>query len=467
MNDTISRFFQRLEGKNIYFVGIGVTNTDTVAQFARRGLRVTACDKRTRAQIGEGACTSLEAAGARLLLGPDYPTELGEADVLFRTPGMYYNQPELVRYRAGGGLLTSEMEVFCALCPCPLYAVTGSDGKTTTATLIAEMLRAQGKTVHLGGNIGRALLPIIEEISPDDRAVVELSSFQLISMRCAPQVSVVTNVTPNHLDVHGSMEEYTDAKRNIFLHQDAFSTTVLGADNEASASFAPQVRGRCVTFSLEGPVRDGAYYSASDHGIYVADRRGGITRLMDAREIRLRGIHNVANYLAAVCAVRGEVDAESIRKVAREFGGVEHRIEFVRELDGVQWYNDSIATSPTRAIAGLRAFDGRIVMIAGGYDKKIPFEPLAPEIVERVKVLILCGATADKIQSAVMAAPGYKEGHPQILRARNIPDAVGIARGVAQSGDVVSLSPACASFDSYPNFEARGRHFKELINDLQ
>ena len=466
LNDKAERFFQSIQNKQVWFVGLGVSHTPTTQMFAARGVPVTVCDKRSREQIGLPLCEALEAQGIRLLLGPDYPENFSGADILFRTPGMYYNLPILQEYRAQGGILTSEMEVFCSLCPCPLYAVTGSDGKTTTTTLIAEMLGAQGYKVHLGGNIGKALLPGIMEVEPGDRAVVELSSFQLISMRCAPTVSVVTNVAPNHLDVHGNMEEYTETKRGMVMHQDAFSSTVLNADNAIAAGFAPLVRGQHLQFSMEGPVSNGAYYNKEDGGLYTVRVGESPRRVMDASHIRLPGMHNVANYLAAICAVRVQVDTENIRRVAAEFAGVEHRIELVRQLDGVRWYNDSIATSPTRAIAGLRAFDRKIIMLAGGYDKKIPYAPLAPHVVDCVKLLILCGATADKIQDAVTSYPTYRPGRPEILRVDDVPAAVAAARAAATDGDIVSLCPASASFDSYPNFEVRGQHFKELVNAL-
>lgn len=326
------------------------------------------------------------------------------------------------------------------------------------------MLKAEGKTVHLGGNIGKALLPLLEEVRPDDRVVAELSSFQLLSMHFAPQVAVVTNVAPNHLDVHGTMEEYIEAKKNIFLHQDAFSRTVLNADNEITASFGPEIRGSLWKFSRREKPRFGAY--ADKQGdIYVSDRKQTVF-IMNQREIRIPGLHNVENYLAAISAVWGEVSVETIRRIAREFGGVEHRIEFVRELDGVKWYNDSIASSPSRTVAGLKAFPQKIILLAGGYDKKIPFEPMVPYIVDKVKALILMGLTAPKIEAAVRNGQGFEEERLPIYHAKDLEDAVGIARRIAEKGDIVSLSPACASFDAFPNFEVRGRRFKELVKGL-
>ena len=356
------------------------------------------------------------------------------------------------------------MEVFFDVCPCPVIAVTGSDGKTTTTTLIAKILEEEGKTVHLGGNIGKALLSRVFEMRETDVAVVELSSFQLISMRNSPKTAVVTNITPNHLDVHHDMLEYIHAKKNIFIHQNAFSRTVLGFDNDITASFAPEIRGECMMFSLEREMEHGAWLDSS--GSILFNAHGESTFIMNASDIRLPGRHNIANYLAAICAVWGNANAKTIRKVAMEFSGVAHRIEFIRELDGVKWYNDSIATTPTRAVAGLRSFGRKIILIAGGYDKKIPYEPLAPEIISHVKLLILTGATGPKIEAAVRSHPDYTGGAPGIINADDLESAVKIARKAACKGDAVSLSPASASFDKYKNFEERGFHFKELVNAL-
>ena len=299
---------------------------------------------------------------------------------------------------------------------------------------------------------------------PDDRAVVELFSFQLISMRKSPDVAVVTNVAPNHLDVHKDMQEYIDAKRNIYLHQGGISRTVINADNEITASFLPEIRGESMQFSRKMTPALGCYLS--EDGVLTMADRHSTTPVLHMDEIRIPGIHNVENYLAAISAVWGEVSKENIVSVAKTFAGVEHRIEFVRELDGVKWYNDSIASSPTRTIAGLNSFKQKLILIAGGYDKKIPFEPLAPKIIEKVKVLILMGVTAPKIEAAVTSCEGYDPNELAILHVSSMQEAVEKAKEVAEKGDIVSLSPACASFDLYPDFEARGRHFKELVNAL-
>ncbi len=464
MNDKLNSFYKSLHNKKASFIGLGRSHRELLPMFASKGAIVTLRDKRTREQIGEEA-DKLEALGIKLTLGENYLENLCEEDIILRTPGMNYFTPALQQARKSGAFVTSEMELFFDLCPCKIYAVTGSDGKTTTTTVISEFLKAQGFSVFLGGNIGFPLLPRIEQIGPDDRAVVELSSFQLISMRKSPDVAVITNVAPNHLDVHKDMQEYIDAKRNIYLHQGGISRTVINADNEITASFLPEIRGEAMQFSRRITPALGCYLA--EDGTLTMNDRHSVTPVLHMDEIRIPGIHNVENYLAAISAVWGEVSKENIVSVAKNFGGVEHRIEFVRELDGVTWYNDSIASSPTRTIAGLNSFKQKLILIAGGYDKKIPFEPLAPKIIEKVKVLILMGVTAPKIEAAVTACEGYDPDKLTILHVSSMQEAVQKAREVAEKGDIVSLSPACASFDLYPDFEARGRHFKELVNALQ
>ena len=456
------QFFQQISGKRIAMCGIGVSNTPLIEKFLKMGARVVACDRRSREQIGPLADT-LESQGAELRLGSDYLENL-EVDMIFRTPGMQFDLPELKKARANGIAVTSEMEVFFDLCPATIFAITGSDGKTTTTTLVSEMLKAEGKNVFVGGNIGTPLLPEIENITEDDFVVVELSSFQLISMRKGPDVAVVTNVAPNHLDVHKDMDEYVGAKKNILLHQNAFSRTVLNIDNDITKGFSDDVRGQKMYFSMKQPVKNGAWLS--EDGYLNLSYRGISVPLLHKDDIAIVGDHNVENYLAAISAVWGYVGADSIVKVAHDFKGVEHRIEFVREVEGVKYYNDSIASSPTRTIACLKAFKEKIILLAGGYDKHIPFEPMAPYVVDKVKLLLLNGPTADKIEAAVKADPNYTVGNPKIVRVKNFEEAVMVAHEMAAPGDTVALSPACASFDAYPNFVARGKHFKELVEKL-
>jgi UDP-N-acetylmuramoylalanine--D-glutamate ligase len=453
------QFFRYINGKTVTFCGIGRSHLPLMELFAKHGAKVSARDKRDFGQLGENG-PRLVQQGVKLILGEDYLDDLTE-DIIFRTPGMKFTLPELEEARKRGSVVTSEMEVFFQLCPCKIYAVTGSDGKTTTTTVISEFLRAQGKNVHLGGNIGRPLLPEIQEISPDDVAVVELSSFQLISMRQSPDVAVVTNLSPNHLDMHKDMQEYIDAKKNLFLHQNGFSRTVLNLDNEITKGFASEVRGDLWMFSRRETPERGVY--CKDGVIYVNGEK-----LMEAASIKIPGWHNVENYMAAIAAVWGDVSPEIIRQVAETFGGVEHRAELVREFQGVRYYNDSIASSPTRTISGtLSLYDKKIILICGGYDKHIPYDPLGPVICEKVKTLIVMGNTGPKIAKAVKDSAEYKEGEPEIISVENMAQAVETARRLSSAGDIVSLSPASAAFDLYPNFEVRGNHFKELVNALR
>ncbi len=460
---TLHEYLQGLRGKTAAVIGLGVSNRPLVELLAENGVHVIACDKKERAALG-GAAAHYEARGAELHLGEGYLKDL-DADLIFRTPGMRPDVPELLAAKARGAAVTSEMEAFFAVCPCPVIGVTGSDGKTTTASVTAELLKAEGRRVWLGGNIGRPLLADAERMTPQDVAVLELSSFQLMEMPYSPQTAVLTNLAPNHLDVHRDMAEYVASKENIFLHQRAQDTAIFNADNALTRELSRKAVGRARLFSRREEVEDGAFVRGGS--IWLRDPAGE-REVLPLADIRLPGWHNVENYMAALLAADGLVRVETARRVAREFAGVEHRIELVRELHGVKYYNDSIATSPTRTIAGLRAFPQKVILIAGGYDKHIPFAPLAPEIVERVKVLILCGATADAIERAVVESEAYRTAaeRPRIVRCESLQEAVDAAYFSAGAGDVVTLSPACAAFDRYANFMERGRAYKELVRKL-
>ena len=463
MNTIANDFFNDMCGKKVAFIGIGTSNLPLIKLFADKGAKVIACDRKDFDSLGENGIKAKE-YGAELILGENYLSDI-DADIVFRSPGTPFYKEELVALRNKGVVLTSEMEVFFDLCPCKTIAVTGSDGKTTTTTIISEFLKASGKNVHLGGNIGKPLLPEIESIGSDDYAVVELSSFQLISMRKSPDVAVVTNLAPNHLDIHKDMQEYIDSKRNLILHQNAFSKAVLNLDNEITNGFSQSVRGQLAKFSVKEKLYNGAYLDGTT--ICYSDY-GKVTQIMDYRDIKIPGMHNVENYLAAISAVWGIVDVDTIVAVAKTFGGVEHRAEFVREYKGVKYYNDSIASSPTRTALGtLSLYDEKIIIIAGGYDKHIPYEPLGPVINDKVKLLILLGDTAPKIEAAVKSADNYDESKIEIVNVSNMEEAVIEAAKRAESGDIVSLSPASASFGLYRNFEERGNHFKSIVNNLK
>ena len=450
MQSAFERYFTSLRGKRIAVLGLGVSNRPLVKLLLEFGCDVTGCDRTPREKL-DAEVLELEELGCKLRLGDTYLDGV-EADVLFRTPGMHPGNPAIQALASRGAQVTSEMEVFFEVCPCKLIAVTGSDGKTTTTTLISEMLKAEGKTVWLGGNIGTPLLPLVRKMQETDFAVVELSSFQLMDMTRSPAIAVVTNLAPNHLDVHKDMEEYVDAKKNIFRFQGKTDRLILNADNAITAAFTGN--GETKFFSRQGSA-------------HVCLNGGTITRggegVLETADILIPGVHNIENYMAAIAAVEGLVSDETVRQVAKTFGGVEHRIELVRIKDGVKFYNDSIASSPSRTIAGLRSFSEKVILIAGGYDKHIPYDVLGPEICDHVKKLFLGGATGPQIRAAVESCPGEK---PEITDCGDFESAVRAAAAAAEPGDIVLMSPASAAFDQFKNFMVRGEFYKKLVREL-
>ncbi|MGM9681715.1 MAG: UDP-N-acetylmuramoyl-L-alanine--D-glutamate ligase, partial [Eubacteriales bacterium] len=448
-------------GKRVAVLGIGVSNTPVIDLLLELGAEVTAHDKKEASAMGPLA-DELRSKGVTLRLGESYLDKI-DADVIFLSPGIRFDQPGILNALSGGAVLTSEMSEFFELCPCKILAVTGSDGKTTTTTLIAKLLEAAGRKVFLGGNIGTPLLPLVDQIAPDDLAVVELSSFQLHTMHRSPSVAVVTNVTPNHLNWHTDMQEYIDAKMNLLRYQSDDSLTVLNLENGITASAEELVRGKRVFFTSKRlPDQTAGYVYEKDGIIFYED-----TPVLRSADIRIPGRHNVENYMAAIAATWGMVPIDCIRKVATDFGGVEHRIEFVRELDGVRYYNSSIDSSPTRTIAALNAFHQKLIVLCGGYDKHIPYEPIGTPLCEHARAVILTGATAPKIRDAIVGSPAYEQGAPELYEAGDYAEAVRIAHEIAGRGDVVLMSPASASFDAFKNFEERGRFFKKKVMELR
>lgn len=456
----LSEYIENLKGKKLCVIGVGVSNTPLIEKLLKSGCDVTACDKRTAEQLGDDY-TRLEAMGAKFKLGEDYLDNL-EFDVVFRTPGLMPFDAHLEEVRAKGGLVTSEMEVFFSLCPCRIIAITGSDGKTTTTTIISELLKAQGYTVHLGGNIGHPLLCEVDEMCRDDFVVLELSSFQLHSMNCRPNVAVVTNISPNHLDKHKDYQDYIDAKSSIFAQQTEDERLVLNHENEYSEYYAESAKSAISYFSRVYKPENGVY-SDSEKVYRVVNGREEI--IMSIDDIKLPGTHNLENYMAAFAATEGLVDNDTCVRVAMSFNGVEHRLERVRELNGVTYINDSIGTSPSRTAAGLHALKVKPILIAGGYDKHIPFDSLGDEICLNVKKLYLTGATAEKIAEAVRASKHYTDDFSMVIMD-DFRETVIAASEAAESGDIVLLSPACAAFDKFKNFMERGKFFKQIVMEL-
>lgn len=453
----LDEFKYNVAGKNITVIGIGISNLPLIKYLVSLGANVTACDRRSAEDLGENY-TELEKLGVKFNLGDGYLNNLS-GDMIFKTPGMRYDVPELLKAKENGSIVTSEMEVFFEVCPSHIIAVTGSDGKTTTTTLIHKMMTDAGYKTWLGGNIGNPLLTDTEKMKENDWVILELSSFQLHTMRKSPEIAVITNISPNHLDMHKDYKEYIDAKKNIMLYQNEGDTLIVNADNQVTADIGKSANGAVKYFSRNGMA-----------DVYLDGNiiKRGIVEILNIKDIKIPGMHNVENYMAAIAAVSGLVSKEVIVNVAKTFGGVEHRIELVRTLDEVKYYNSSIDSSPNRTINTLRVFPNKVIMIAGGKDKGIPYDEIGPALAEHVKVLILIGATSDKIQEALDAEIN-KTGNGkdiEVIRATSYEDAVNTARSKAHDGDVVLLSPASTSFDMFRNFEERGNLFKKIVNEL-
>ena len=455
-------YIEQLKDKKIGVIGYGVSNRPLVRVLLDAGCDVTVCDKRTAEAMGE-AGEDLLARGGKLCSGDDYLDHL-EFDVIFRTPGVLPTVPQLKAAAERGTVLTSEMEALCALCPCRIVAITGSDGKTTTSTVTAKLLETAGYRVHLGGNIGTPLFDKLPEIAPDDFVVLELSSFQLHSMKCSPDRAIITNISPNHLDVHSDFEDYVSAKKNIYRNQTRDGVLVLNAKDAHTAEFAAEANGEVRLFSSKGPVENGAYMQ---YEILCRANHGETEAYMESSDIRIPGVHNVENYLAALAAVGDLITRDQFVEVAKTFPGVPHRMEYLRTINGVKFYNDSIASSPTRTIAGLHALPVPPIVILGGHDKHIPFDTLGDELCLHAKAAVLCGETAERIAAAIKASEHYDPERFPVIVLDNFRSAVQVAYGLGGNGDIVTLSPACSSFDRFKNFEERGNIFRQIVMEME
>lgn len=445
----LKEYFAKYKNKTIGFIGCGVSNMPILRLAASFGIKTVVRDKK----VLDGIDAELQALGTKRIYGDNYIDGITE-ELLFLSPGVRDDLHEIKCAADSGTRVTTEMNEFFISCPCRIIGITGSDGKTTTSTITAKLLEEAGYKVHLGGNIGKNLFCELDNISKNDIVVVELSSFQLMKMHVSPSVSIITNVAPNHLDWHTGMDEYVDSKKNICRFQSSDGRLILNADDAYSAEFAATSKAQICYTSVSKTLNRGVYYH--DGAIYRDQ-----TQILSRGDILLPGIHNVANYCQAIAAVDDLVTNEQIKHVAQTFSGVEHRCELVRIKDGVKYYNSSIDSSPSRTAACLSAFENKVICICGGYDKKIPFEPLAEVCKSKAKKVILMGATAPKIKKAFDDA-----GFVDFITAKDMQDAVLIAHAVAKGGDVVVLSPACASFDAFKNFAERGNIFKSLVNNL-
>ena len=455
INENLLNFEKDMKNKKVTVIGIGVSNLPLIKYLCELGADVTACDKRTKEKLGKTA-DELLSLGVKLNLGEDYISNI-DAEVIFKTPGMRFDVPELLAAKEKGAVVTSEMEVFFDICPCKIIAVTGSDGKTTTTTLINKILTEDGYNTWLGGNIGNPLLTQTKDMKPCDIVVLELSSFQLHTMKKSPHIAVMTNITPNHLDMHKDYQEYIDAKKNIMKYQAENDILIVNSSNDVTEEIGKSAKGKLLEFSS----KKDADISLKNDTIFYKGKE-----ILKISDIKLPGMHNVENYMAAIGAVCDMVKIDSIISVAKSFGGVAHRIELVRELDGVKYYNSSIDSSPNRTINTLKVFKDKVIMISGGKDKGIQYDEIGPAIIEKVKTLILIGATSDAIENALNKAYGDMEPCVKVIRATTNPEAVRMAKENATENDVVLLSPASTSFDMFNNFEERGNLFKKLVNEL-
>lgn len=462
-NQKLEKFNESLKNKKIAIIGLGVSNIPLLDYFYNLKAKVTVFDNREKQMIPKEVMQKINKYAFNYVFGKDNLSKLTGFDIIFRSPSCMPNIPELEKAVSEGAILTSEIEMLMELCPGTIIGITGSDGKTTTTSLIYEILKQNGYNCYLGGNIGYPLFTKLNEMTPEDIVVLELSSFQLMNMKISPKISVITNISPNHLNIHSSYEEYIEAKKNIFKFQDKDGIVVLNYDNEITRKCAKEANGKVVFFSSKEKISDGFIVD----GDIIKESVEAIRRhILDVNDIKLRGIHNYENICAALAATKTLVDYDLSAKTIENFNGVPHRLELVRVLDGVKWYNDSIGTSPTRTIAGLKSFKEEIILIAGGYDKHLDYTPIAKPILEKVKGLILVGQTSGKIFEAVKEESEKQNKKIDTYMCETLEDTVKIAKKISKKGQIVLFSPASASFDMFKNFEERGDKFKEIVNNL-
>ena len=463
VNKKLEEFNNYIKGKKVAIIGLGVSNIPLIDELYNLGADITVFNNKDVEHLDKNIIDKIYEHKLKFSFGENYLNKLVGFDVIFRSPSCRPDTPQIEAEVKRGALLTSEIELVLEMCPATTIAVTGSDGKTTTTSLIYQILKEQGLSCYLGGNIGIPLFTKIKDMRPEDYIVLELSSFQLMTMKVSPQIAVVTNVTPNHLDIHKSYDEYKEAKANIFKMQNENDLLVLNYDNDITRKFAKEAKGNVIYFSSKEKLDNGVIL---DDEIIKACENGLRRHIVNTKNIKLRGVHNAENICAAVAATKRFANIEIQAKAVSEFNGVEHRLEFIKEINGAKWYNDSIASSPTRTIAGLKSFGEDIVLIAGGYDKHLDYTPIAKPIVENVSALILLGQTADKIYSTVTYELKFTEKELPIYRVNTLEEAAEKAKEVSKKGDVVLFSPASASFDMFKNFEERGNKFKQIVNKL-
>ena len=479
-NMRLTQYKEFLKGKTASVIGVGISNIPLIGFLLDNGVKVVARDLKSFEELSSinPAVSLLRDRGAEFITGESYLKDISQ-DIVFKSPGIRFDNEEILKAKKNGSIITSEMEAFLSLCPSKIIAITGSDGKTTTTTLIAKILEAAGKRVFLGGNIGKPLLCEIENITPDDFTVLELSSFQLHTVNrfeneglpfarlSFPHVAVVTNVSPNHLNWHTDMDEYIEAKKAVFTYMPEGGVLVTNCGNDITLNFGTESKKSGFKTRMFSAKNNVGNIHLKGNEIYC-----GINKIIDTNDIVLPGRHNIENYMAAIGATYDFVTPDDVKKVATTFGGVEHRLEFVREHNGVKYYNSSIDSSPARTMAALSAFGGeykrKIVLILGGKDKNLDFTELSDVVCSKVKAVFLSHDTEEKkVEKAITENNNYNSEKLYFESCHGFDDAFHRASRYAEEGDLVLLSPAMTSFDEFLNFEMRGKRFKELCASLR
>ncbi|MCI8273249.1 MAG: UDP-N-acetylmuramoyl-L-alanine--D-glutamate ligase [Clostridia bacterium] len=463
-NKQLEEFEKKLKEQKVAVIGLGVSNIPLIEYLHKKQADVTIFDDKEEKEIDKKVISEIKEYNFKYFLGKDSLSKLNGFDIIFRSPSCLPTKPELIKEKDRGAIVTTEIEQLMKMAPCKIIGITGSDGKTTTTTLTYEVLKNAGYTCHLGGNIGIPLFTKLNEIKPEDIIVLELSSFQLMEIDISPNIAAITNVTPNHLNVHKDYQEYCNAKKNIFMNQDENGILVLNADNEITKNCKKESNGKVILFSSEQKLEDG--YILDKDGI-IKECEDGIRRhVIDSKDLKLKGIHNYQNICTVLALTKTLVKTDDAIETIKEFEGVHHRLELVRNLNQVEWYNDSASTSPTRGISALNAFDKEIILIAGGADKNLDYTPIAKPIVEKVKSLILIGQTAAKIYDAVKEELETQNKQLDIHMCGTFKQSLELAKRIAKPGQVVLFSPASTSFDMFKNMYDRGDRFREEVNKL-
>lgn len=462
-NEKLKEFNEYIRFRKVAVIGLGVSNLPLIDYLYEKKAQVTVFDERTIDEISQDIINKINTYEFKYSFGKNCLENLKGFNIIFRSPSCLPTKPELQEEANRGAIVTTEVEMLMEMCPCKIIGVTGSDGKTTTTSMINAILQKAGYNTFLGGNIGTPLFTRLPEIKPDDIVVLELSSFQLMNMHVSPDIAVITNITPNHLNIHKDYEEYIEAKKNIFKNQNENGILILNYDNDITKSCAKEAKGKVVFFSSKEKLDNGFIV---DEDVVKECEDKVRKHILNTDEVILRGNHNFQNIATALAATKTLVDTDVAVQAIKEFKPVEHRIEFIREIDGVKWYNDSASSSPTRTLSGINAFKENIILIAGGYDKNLDYEPLAKPVVDKVSSLILIGQTAEKIFDVVKSESEKENKKIDIYMCDSLEQTIEIAKKSAKKGDVVLFSPASASFDMFKNFADRGEKFKKLVNNI-